>query len=1015
MTFAIRLPSGLHLALVAVLTWFGQGLAATADAVGTPFGGRYVFKTYAEDDGLLNLSPVALLQDRSGFIWVGTQDGLYRFEGRTFTRFGVDDGLPSSRIYCLHETADGRIFVGTRTGLARWDGGRFAALGAKAGLPETTVYSIASDSTLLFVGTARGLYLSLAELFHVDARKDGPETAVTGLHVDPRGVLFLGRGGTLYRREGSLAVEFGSTKALPPLDRIDATLTDAEGRLYVRTPTRLLMLDRGGLGFVSVDDALPPAVGVGSLSLDPTGALLIPTRSGLARRDATGTKLLGRTQGLESETVLSALVDREGSFWMGLAGVGLLRRLGNGSFTAWDEAAGLAHDVVWSIVRGKTRHRALWVGTQDGLSRIDEDGTIHTIRERDGLAGNVVVALAAAEDGGVWAGSFPGGVTRVPLTGSPQRFEAEGLPPADFQVLALHVRKNGEVWAGTSAGAFRLRGDRFERVTAAGAEPQDSIYGFAEDGKILYGAGRLGLTRLTGPNPRRFGRRSGLKADFISSLLGLPDGTLLLGYAEAGGQRVRVQGEQLLISSFGDAARLEKLVFLGRDSTGGIWAGGAGVAFYADDTAARPVRFDKDDGLISRDMTQNAFFGDHDGVVWFGTSRGLVRFQPGIAAAPEVPVPVALTGCATATKKLRTDKPATLPAGERSLRLSWAGLSARAASRLRYRYTVNGFTEKAVETPRTDLELAGLRAGTFRFEVVALTPSGRVSPAPAAFTFTVPPSFSETWWFRLGLVALLLAAVGAVVKARTRLLVKERDEVHDQLTARDLEIGTLKRQLDEAATTDPLTQTRNRRFFFEMVRSDVDRAIRAFSSHGTPVERRNGDVVSYLVHVDELGAVNSRHGHAAGDATLVEISRRLKGVVRGSDFLVRWSGEDFLVVTRSSSREQGQVLAQRILSVVGETPVDLPGGGILQATCSIGWAPFPLLTEAPSEITYEEVLRLTARALDDALAKGGNRACGAQAASAEASIASRLREAVKGPLRGVAELRILDTEGPKQI
>src|SRR5207244_1137320 len=131
---------------------------------------------------------------------------------------------------------------------------------------------------------------------------------------------FFARGGALYRRDKNVTAEFGSARALPPLDRIDATLTDGDGRLFVRTPSRLFVLPKGAPAFAPADDGLPAAAGTGTLALEPPRALLVPTRSGLARRDPAGTKVLGRREGLEDETILCAMVDREGSLYVGLAG-----------------------------------------------------------------------------------------------------------------------------------------------------------------------------------------------------------------------------------------------------------------------------------------------------------------------------------------------------------------------------------------------------------------------------------------------------------------------------------------------------------------------------------------------------------------------------------------------------------------------------------------------------------------------------------------------------------------------
>jgi hypothetical protein len=140
-----------------------------------------------------------------------------------------------------------------------------------------------------------------------------------------------------------------------------------------------------------------------------------------------------------------------------------------GAFIAWDQASLLPHDVVWSITRARSRtgRGSLFVGTQDGLCEIPPTGSLRVLREKDGLPGNLVSALAAGADGSFWVGSRPGGVALMGA-GPPRRYGAEGLDPKDFHVLALRVSSGGDVWAGTTGGGLaRFSGGRFSRIGVA--------------------------------------------------------------------------------------------------------------------------------------------------------------------------------------------------------------------------------------------------------------------------------------------------------------------------------------------------------------------------------------------------------------------------------------------------------------------------------------------------------------------------------------------------------------------
>ncbi|PYX49518.1 MAG: hypothetical protein DMG79_08425, partial [Acidobacteria bacterium] len=180
--------------------------------------------------------------------------------------------------------------------------------------------------------------------------------------------------------------------------------------------------------------------------------------------------------------------------------------------------------------------------------------------------------------------------------------------------------------------------------------------------------------------------------------------------------------------------------------------------------------------------------------------------------------------------------------------------------------------------------------------------------------------------------------------------------------------------LEEASLTDPLTGLRNRRFFSATIESDVSHTLRA---HSDGHDLRTRDLVFYLIDADDFKDVNDRYGHDVGDKVLVEMARRLSSSIRHSDVLVRWGGEEFLIVSRYTDRAEAELLAQRVLAAVADTPIALGGTReTIYRTCSVGWAAFPWFLDNPRAISYEEVLTLADRGLHQAKELGKNRAIG---------------------------------------
>jgi len=182
--------------------------------------------------------------------------------------------------------------------------------------------------------------------------------------------------------------------------------------------------------------------------------------------------------------------------------------------------------------------------------------------------------------------------------------------------------------------------------------------------------------------------------------------------------------------------------------------------------------------------------------------------------------------------------------------------------------------------------------------------------------------------------------------------------------------------LQEASLTDPLTGLRNRRYFSETIEGDVSQALR---SHADGHDIHTRDLVFYLIDIDNFKEVNDRFGHDIGDKVLVEMGHRLSSSIRHSDVLVRWGGEEFLIVSRYTDRAEAELLARRVLCAVADTPFVVgKSGETITRTCSLGWAAFPWFPHDPTNVSYEEVVALADRGLNQAKREGKNRAVGVQ-------------------------------------
>jgi len=251
-----------------------------------------------------------------------------------------------------------------------------------------------------------------------------------------------------------------------------------------------------------------------------------------------------------------------------------------------------------------------------------------------------------------------------------------------------------------------------------------------------------------------------------------------------------------------------------------------------------------------------------------------------------------------------------------------------------------------------------------------------------------PDAYGE----REQLIFRTLCAYGAIGLHNARaykLLGKTLGELQlaqDELARKNALLEQAWLQQQEASFTDPLTQLRNRRFLMAHVEDEIALTLRRFERHqrqqAGETAATDHDLVFYMLDIDYFKAVNDQHGHAAGDAVLVETARRLRSVIRETDFLIRWGGEEFLLVARATHAGEATVLAERLRAAIAAGPFDLGDGKSLAVTCSIGFASFPFYAAEPRLASWSEITRLADQALYLAKEDGRNRWIGVQACSA---------------------------------
>ncbi|HLO68758.1 MAG TPA: two-component regulator propeller domain-containing protein, partial [Holophaga sp.] len=598
--------SGLLSALLALLLPVGHGLA-TPPAIRE---GRKAFTMVGTDEGLASGAVVCMAQDRAGFLWMGSENGLMRYEGKGSRLYAAEDGLPSSSIIRLEPDPGGGLWAATLRGLVRMRDGVFERIQV-GGRPYTQSASLLAMDRRgrLWTYTFDGLVRQRADL---DFESLGwrPEGSVYAMAAGPvtGSVYVASQGGlTVFREDGGRET-WGIAMGLPP-QGVMLVAEDGQGRVWVGTGRVLLVLEPGEKRFKDASSRLPAPISPnGHAYLDRDGSVWIPTQNGIFQVDG---ERLDAAHGLPFRWVRSLYRDREGDLWV--MGAGLARLLGQGRVVA----QGSPGEVVWYMLRD-ARGRMM-AATDNGVFVLDAGSA----RPLPGTAGWRIKGMALGPDGTLWMVN-----TRGPtLWLRPGAAAAVEAPLGEMGTGAnsVYTDKAGRVFLGhVLKGLLRFdpgSGRLVQEVPPAvlGARAY-GVYEMHEDGEGRLWAGADGGILIRGRDGGwRFHREpSGHR---VRSIALLPDGTAwITGDEPKGLAHVRATEGALEVlerrtRGWGLASNMVYAVR--RDAKGALWAStDKGV-----DCLEPPLHLGRHAGLVSEDCSVSALLAEQD-VLWVGTSGG---------------------------------------------------------------------------------------------------------------------------------------------------------------------------------------------------------------------------------------------------------------------------------------------------------------------------------------------------------------------------------------------------------
>ncbi len=764
------------------------------------------------DTGLPQNSVTGITQTDDGYIWLGTQEGLARFDGVRFVLFDEENTpeIANNNMGPMVAEPGGGFWALTLGGLLHYADGKFHSIGERDGLPTLKLNALLRDpdGSLWIATEDRGLLHYAGGVFERIALGEGfPAPALRAMARQRDGALWLASNRGLIRYANHRATVFTERDGLAD-HRIQSVAVEPDQTIWAGMQHGGIARLRGGRFETAGARTILPSRAVNQILFDRNGTLwAIFEGAGIGRwRDGTFTAYRAAS-GLPDDDVSVLFEDRDGELWIGETNSGVAQLADTRAWN-WGMAEGLKAPLVWSVAEGPDG--AIWfTNAVGGIGRLRNGQVRMFTASRDGSK-NDALGLLVDHAGRIWAGGEHGRAFRL----DGDRVSSFQLPgPRRSVVDGIVEDRDGGIWFGSFDGLVRLSRGRFQRFTIRDGLPSEMVASLlvARDGSVWIGC-RGGLARHKNGRLTRYGKAVGLHGDTVSGMYEDEAGAIWLAMS-SGGIQVLKDGR---IRSIGLRNGLWKhsINAIVGDGRGDLWlTSNNGIARIAqkdlEAVAGTALRlppyelFGRQDGIrnpeCSGEVTPACLLSRH-GHLWFPTAKGLVMIDP--AHLPPFPAlsRVVFEQVTSGGRELPSNRAATLGRGHGEIEITYSAPYFANPGGIRFRYRLMGSDRGWVEAgERRTAHYANLPSGDYRFEVEASVLPDQWTPASQAFTFRIPPLFFQTNWF-VGLCVLAAAfCLGAGYLYRTRALRERNAGLERRVSERTAQLRTAMGEAEQAA------------------------------------------------------------------------------------------------------------------------------------------------------------------------------------------------------------------------
>jgi signal transduction histidine kinase/ligand-binding sensor domain-containing protein len=721
-----------------------------------------------------------IAQTADGYLWIGTDRGLIRFDGFNFRSVSLTSITTAPNVSMLQLLTDARGTLWIRPEgayLVRQKDGKFGSVGY--GLPSITAMATDNNGAVLVSSIGQGTFRLRTD----DVRELAPfvsgSAPAQSLGIIPAIVISIAETadrkiwlGTLGTGLFSLADGQGTKVSGGLPDRKINCLLPIGEELWVGTDTGLY--HGNGNSFRRVE--LPPFLGsltVLSILRDHDSNIWVGTTRGLLRINAKGISFSDENE-LRGDGGINALFeDREGNLWIGGArGLGRIRDSAFVTYSSVSDSRFKHGGPIYVDQEGRT-----WFAPARGGLFVLQNGHVQPVTS---IPPNEVVYSISGQADVVWAGRQRGGITRLQFHNGAIRTEsyAEAYGLAQNSAYTVYESRDGSVWAGTlNGGVSKFKDGHFTTYTTSNGLASNAVSSILEtrDGAMWF-ATPSGLSSFANGQWRTYTTLDGLPSPEINCLF--EDSSGILWSGTSGGLALLASNRFRIPRESPDVLH-EQIVGMAEDSSGRFWIATSKHVLRVprDKLLSGVVRaldareYDQTDGLESTEGVKRSrsVVSDSAGRIWFSLSSGLSVVNPSQIAHNSVPALPHIEAITADNNTANLSVPVRIAPSPRRITFEYTGLSLAVPGRIRFRYFLEDFDNNwSQPVAAREAVYTNLGPGSYRFRLVASNSEGQWNGPETTIALNVDPAFWQTWWFRASCVAAFLALLWALYQLRLR-------------------------------------------------------------------------------------------------------------------------------------------------------------------------------------------------------------------------------------------------------